>query len=180
MTHSVLHIDSSARYIDSISRRLSAGIATSLQADTVVRRDLSEGLPFLNETWVSATFTPKDDRSEAQAEALKTSDILVQELQNADTIVIGLPLYNFGVPASLKAWIDLIARAGVTFQYTDTGPKGLLSGKKAIITIASGGVDIGSPMDFASPYLRQVLGFLGISDVTILSSSQAEDFAKAA
>ncbi|MGH1463779.1 MAG: FMN-dependent NADH-azoreductase [Cognatishimia sp.] len=180
MTHSILHIDSSARYDESISRRRSANIVASLNAKSVVQRDLAEGLPFLNETWVGATFTPKENRSQEQSDVLKTSDALVKELQDADTIVIGLPIYNFGVPASLKAWVDLVARAGVTFQYTETGPQGLLTGKKAIITIASGGVEIGSAMDFASPYLRQALGFLGISDVTILSSNEAESFATAA
>ena len=108
------------------------------------------------------------------------NDSLVAELQAADTIVIGVAMYNFSIPASLKAWIDQIARAGVTFAYSETGPKGLLEGKKAIITIASGGTEIGSGMDFASDYLRFVLGFVGITDVTILNKDGAEVTAKAA
>jgi FMN-dependent NADH-azoreductase len=91
-------------------------------------------------------------------------------LRAADTIVIGLPIYNFGIPASLKAWVDLIARAGETFAYSETGPKGLLENKRVIVTVASGGVPVGSPMDHATTYLTQVLGFIGITDVTYVSA----------
>ncbi len=94
------------------------------------------------------------------------------EVQAADTIVIGLPIYNFGVPAALKAWIDLIARAGVTFQYSAEGPKGLLTGKHAIVAVASGGTEIGSDIDFASGYIRHVLGFVGITDVTFIRADR--------
>jgi FMN-dependent NADH-azoreductase len=118
---------------------------------------------------VTGTFTPADARSDAQNEALSFSDTLVAEVIAADTIVIGTPIYNFGAPAVLKAWIDQIARAGVTFQYTENGPEGLLEGKKVIIAVASGGTQIGSDYDFASPYLKFALGFLGITDVTVLS-----------
>ncbi len=86
-------------------------------------------------------------------------------MQAADTLVIGLPIYNFGVPAALKAWVDQVARAGVTFRYTETGPKGLLTGKRAIIAVASGGTEAGSDVDFATGYIRHVLGFIGITDV---------------
>lgn len=167
MTHTVLHIDASARFASSASRTASAQIVTGLNADTVVRRDLAQGLPFLDEAFTIATFTPTDDRTDAQNAALAISDTLVAELQAADTIVIGAPIYNFSIPAVLKAWIDQIARVGVTFAYTETGPKGLLKGKKVIITLASGGTPIGSEIDFASPYLRFALGFVGITDVTI-------------
>ncbi|MEC8197518.1 MAG: NAD(P)H-dependent oxidoreductase, partial [Pseudomonadota bacterium] len=146
-----------------------------------LRRDLSETtLPFLDEGFAQATFTPPEARTEAQKEALAISDTLVAELQAADTLVIGVAMYNFSIPASLKAWIDQIARAGVTFAYTETGPKGLLEGKKALITIASGGTEIGSDIDFASNYLRFVLGFVGITDVTILNKDGVEVTAKAA
>lgn len=180
MSNNILHINASARSETSVSRKNSAHIVQSLGGDAVVTRDLGNDIPFLNEDWVTATFMPAEARSETQSAALTFSDTLVQELQDADTIVIGLPLYNFGIPANLKAWIDQVARAGVTFTYTDTGPKGLLEGKKVIITIASGGVPIGSEMDFASSYLKVALGFLGISDVTILDNDQAEAYGQAA
>ena len=92
------------------------------------------------------------------------------ELQAADTIVIGTPIYNFTSPASLKAWMDLVARPRVTFHYTENGPEGLLSGKKAIIAVASGGVPIGSDMDFLTPHLRHFLGFIGITDVEFVTA----------
>ncbi len=181
MTHTVLHIDTSARFTDSASRAASAALVAEQNASHVIRRDLSETtLPFLDEGFAQATFTPPEARTEAQKEALAISDTLVSELQAADTLVIGVAMYNFSIPASLKAWIDQIARAGVTFAYTETGPKGLLEGKKAVITIASGGTEIGSDIDFASNYLRFVLGFVGITDVTILNKDGAEVTAKAA
>ena len=90
----------------------------------------------------------------------------------ADTIVIGTPIYNFSVPSTLKAWIDLVARVGVTFNYTETGPVGLLEGKRAIIAVASGGTQAGSDIDFATTYLRHVLGFIGITDVELVAADQ--------
>lgn len=167
MTHTVLHIDASARFADSASRKASAQIVAAQNADKIIRRDLAQGLPFLDETFTIATFTPAEDRTEAQNQALTISDGLVAELMAADTIVIGAPIYNFSIPAVLKAWIDQIARVGMTFAYTETGPKGLLEGKKVIITLASGGTPLGSEIDFASPYLRFALGFVGITDVAV-------------
>ena len=141
-------------------------------------REPETPLPQIDETWVAANFTPAADRSEAQNARLAQSDALVAELQAADTIVIGLPVYNFGVPAALKAWIDLIARAGVTFRYTAEGPEGLLTGKKVIVAFASGGVQLGSDYDFASTYLRHVLGFVGLTDVSIITEqADAAQFA---
>lgn len=168
MTH-VLHIDSSANLTCSVSRAASAAIVRDLKADTVTRRDLAtEGLPFITEKWADARLIPTAKRTAEEKTQLAHSDALVAELQAADILVIGVPLYNFGLPASLKAWIDLVARPQLTFRYTETGPEGLLTGKKAIVTFASGGVPMGSPQDFATPHLRQVLNFLGIDDVTIL------------
>ncbi|MGR3634942.1 MAG: FMN-dependent NADH-azoreductase [Shimia sp.] len=180
MTHTVLHIDASARFADSVSRVKSADLVTELSAATVIRRDLADGLPFLDETFTTATFTPEADRTDVQKASLEISDTLVAELQAADTIVIGTALYNFAIPAVLKAWVDQIARAGVTFAYTENGPKGLLEDKKAIISIATGGTQLGSDFDFASDYLRFVLGFVGITDVTILDKEGAVVDAKAA
>ncbi|WP_372884692.1 FMN-dependent NADH-azoreductase [Shimia sp.] len=168
MSRTVLHINASARHEGSLSRLKSAELVAAENADIVITRDLAEGLPFLDPTWVTSTFIAPEERDAAQARALAFSDSLIAEIQSADTIVIGTPMYNFSIPAVLKAWIDQIARVGVTFAYTENGPKGLLTGKKAIISIATGGVPLGSDFDFASTYLRFALGFIGITDVTIL------------
>ncbi len=171
----ILEINSSGRKNGSVSRqlvnRVSARFQASDPATTIVNRDVAEGLPVVSEAWIGANFTPKDERTVEQAELLALSDTLVAELRGADTIVIGLPIYNFGVPAALKSWIDLVARAGETFQYGENGPEGLLRDKRAIVTVASGGVPVGSPMDHATSYLTQVLGFIGIADVTYVSAT---------
>lgn len=172
MTRTVLHIDSSARIEGSVTRDLSARIVSRLGADQVIRRDLAAPLPLLDGAWVGANFTPADQRSDEQKQLLALSDSLVEELKQADTIVIGAPVYNFSVPSTLKAWIDLVARAGLTFQYHETGPVGLLEGKRAIIAMASGGTPAGSDVDFATTYLRHVLGFIGITDVEIVAADQ--------
>jgi FMN-dependent NADH-azoreductase len=170
MTQTVLEIQSSARFDGSVTRKLTAEYLAKADAGTVITRELTQGVELLNPEWVGATFTPVDDRTDAQKAALKGSDVLVAELMAADTILIGAPIYNFSVPAALKAWIDQICRVGVTFQYTENGPVGLLNGKRAVIVMASGGVPVGSDMDFASNYLRFVLGFIGITDVTIIAA----------
>jgi len=170
MTQTILHIDASARTEGSISRDLTAKIVARLNADTVIRRDLASALPQITEGWINANFTPVDDRDADQRDLLSLSDQLVDEMIAADTLVIGAPIYNFAVPASLKAWIDLIARVGRTFAYTETGPKGLLEGKRAIIAVASGGTQMGSDVDFATGYLRHVMGFTGITDVQFVAA----------
>ncbi|WP_299599770.1 NAD(P)H-dependent oxidoreductase [uncultured Tateyamaria sp.] len=167
----ILHIDSSARTQGSVTRDLTADIVAKLGGD-VIRRDLTEALPHINETWVNANFTPSDDRDATQRDTLALSDSLVEELKAADTIVIGAPVYNFGVPAALKAWIDLVARAGLTFKYSETGPVGLLEGKRAIIAVATGGTPVGSDIDFATGYLKHVLGFIGIHDVEVIAADR--------
>ncbi len=166
----ILHIDASANLETSTSRAASAKLVADLAGD-VTHRDLTRDvLPQIDGAWADARLTDPATRSAADAERLALSDILVAELQNADTIVIGTPIYNFAAPASLKAWMDLVARPRLTFQYTDTGPEGLLKGKKAIVAVASGGVPIGSDMDFLSPHLRFFLGFIGITDVEIVAA----------
>ena len=175
MTTNILRIDASARKTGSISRELNDRIIARYQkagAANVATRDLTDALPHLNENWLGANFTPASDRTDAQRETLALSDTLIEEINAADVLVIGLPIYNFGVPAALKAWVDLVARAGVTFQYSETGPKGLLTGKRAIVTVASGGTEMGSDIDFASGYLRHVLGFIGITDVIFVAADQ--------
>ena len=165
----ILHIDSSARTQNSVTRDLTGRIVAKLGGD-VIRRDLAQGEPLLNQNWVEANATDLANRTDAQREALAISDTLVAELQDADTIVIGVPVYNFGIPAALKLWVDQIARARVTFHYTSDGPRGLLTGKRAIIAVASGGVPVDSPVDFATPYMRQIMNFIGISDITIVAA----------
>jgi FMN-dependent NADH-azoreductase len=171
MTQTLLHIDASARTQGSVTRELSARIVKQL-GGTVLRRDLTDALPQIDEMWINANFTPADARTDAQRATLALSDALVEELKAADTLVIGAPVYNFSVPAALKAWIDLIARAGLTFQYTENGPKGLLKGKRAIIAVASGGTEVGSEIDFATGYLRHIMGFVGITDVQIIAADR--------
>ncbi|WP_289303271.1 FMN-dependent NADH-azoreductase, partial [Methylophaga sp. UBA3996] len=123
-----------------------------------------------NEDWIHANFTDPEQRTEQNKQALKTSDQLVEELQAAEILVIASPIYNFSVPAVLKAWIDQVARARVTFRYTENGPEGLLKAKKAYLVMASGGVPLGSEVDYASTYLNQVMNFLGIHDVTVVDA----------
>lgn len=172
MTTAILRIDTSARRQGSVSRDLTNRIVARFPVATVATRDLADGLPLIDETWVGANFTPSEQRSAEQRDALALSDSLITELQAADTLVIGLPIYNFGVPATLKAWVDQVAPAGVTFRYTDTGPQGLLTGKRAIVAVASGGTEAGSEIDFATGYLRHVLGFIGITEVDFVNADR--------
>ena len=175
MTTKLLRIDASARRTGSVTRDLNDQVIAKLETTgpvAVTRRDLADALPHVTEDWVAANFTAKEARSEEQNAILDLSDALVGELREADVILIGLPIYNFGVPAALKSWIDLIARAGETFRYTADGPVGLLEGKRAVITVASGGTERGSDIDFATDYLTHVLGFVGITDVTFVSADR--------
>ncbi|WP_339688978.1 NAD(P)H-dependent oxidoreductase [uncultured Parasphingorhabdus sp.] len=168
----ILRIDASARKAASSSRALTDALIERLAPANIVARDLAVALPFVTENWVAANFTDEAERSDAQKAELALSDTLVEELIAADILVIGTPIYNFGIPAALKAWIDMVARARMTFHYTANGPEGLLTGKKAYILVASGGTEIGSEIDFATGYLRHVLGFIGITDVTFIAADQ--------
>ncbi len=172
MTNTILHIDASARRSGSTTRDLSDRVVQHLRPTRIIRRDLANPLPLLTEDWIAANFTPADHRDPAQSDLLALSDKLVAELQKADAIVIGLPIYNFSVPAAFKAWIDLVARVGLTFSYSEEGPKGLLEGKRAILAVASGGTAVGSEIDFATTYARHVLGFIGIHDVDVIAADQ--------
>ena len=172
MTHSILRIDASARRDGSVSRDLSDRIIARFAEADVTARDLAEGLPLIDEDWVGANFTPAEQRTDEQKAKLALSDTLIEEIKAADTLIIGLPIYNFGVPAALKAWVDLVARAGVTFQYTEQGPKGLLEGKRAVVAVASGGTEAGSAIDFATGYIRHVLDFIGIHDVEFVTADR--------
>ncbi|KGM06199.1 FMN-dependent NADH-azoreductase [Methylophaga thiooxydans] len=183
MNNTILHINSSGRFSGSVTRDISTQLVTQLQQQrgtTPVQRDLAEGIPFIDENWITANFTDPEQRTEAQQTVLGFSDELIEELQQASHIVIAAPIYNFSVPAVLKAWIDQVARARVTFRYTENGPEGLLKGKKAYLVIASGGVPLGSEVDFVSPYLRQVMSFLGIDDVTVINANELGEAANEA
>lgn len=169
MTH-ILHINASANLTDSVSRAASNQIVAGL-GGSVTHRDLTtDVLPQIDGAWAAARLTDPATRSAEDTAHLALSDVLVAELEAADTIVIGTPIYNFTSPASLKAWMDLVARPRVTFRYTENGPEGLLKGKKAIVAVASGGVPIGSEMDFLTPHLRAFLGFIGITDVEFVAA----------
>ncbi|WP_374764921.1 FMN-dependent NADH-azoreductase [Yunchengibacter salinarum] len=176
----VLHLDSSARASGSTTRALTGRYVKRLQAtardsgapvpDIIVRDLAATPIPQITEDWVAANFTPAAERDAAQNAALALSDGLIEEMQRADTLLIGLPVYNFALPAALKAWIDQVARVGVTFRYTENGPEGLLTGKRAIVAMASGGTRLDSEIDFATGYLRHILGFMGITDVTFIAA----------
>ena len=179
----ILEISSSGRQNGSATRQLSADLIAALEDHhglvDITRRNVGAGVPFVNEAWIEANFTPDENRTAKHLETLAYSDELVDELKNTDVLVIGVPVYNFTIAATLKAWIDMIARARLTFKYTANGPVGLLEGKKAYLVVATGGVPVGSPIDFATPYLRHALAFVGISDVEIIvaegMNSNAED-----
>lgn len=172
----VLRIDSSGRVQNSVTRELGDALIEQLRSQgheiDVSMRDVAQGMPFVNEAWINANFTDPAQRSDEQREILAFSDALVQEVMAADVLVIGAPIYNFGIPAALKAWIDMIARARLTFRYGENGPVGLLTGKQAYVIVASGGTPVGSDIDFATGYLRHALAFVGITDVKIIAAER--------
>ncbi|MEM6439429.1 MAG: NAD(P)H-dependent oxidoreductase [Pseudomonadota bacterium] len=181
----ILLIQSSARREGSTTRGLASRLADRLaeaEGASVVVRDLADGVAHVDADWIAANFSAEEERSEAQRATLAGSDAMVEELRAASHVVVAAPIYNFGVPAALKAWVDQIARARVTFRYGPEGPEGLLRGKRAYIVAASGGTEVGGPMDFATGWLRHVLGFLGIADVTLIAADRqmARDDAVAA
>jgi len=172
----ILQIHSSARAEGSHSTRLVRQIVERLQASlpdpaqaAITVRDLGRTPhPELNEATLQALFTPPEQRTPAQAARVALDDALITELQAADVVVLGVPMYNFGVPAPLKNWIDAISRAKVTFQYTANGPEGLLKGKKVVIALTRGGQYRNTPADTQVPYLKTVLSFLGMSDIQLV------------
>ena len=153
-----------------LGRQFVEAFRRSNPATTLVVRDVAaaEPVPHLDGERFGAFITKAEERSAAQHTVVAYSDTLINELQQADVIVLGLPMYNFGVPSQLKAYFDHIARAGVTFKYTDKGPVGLLTGKKAYVFAARGGVYAGTPLDTQTGYVRDFLRFIGISDVNFV------------
>lgn len=172
----ILRLDASANPAESDSHKLGDHLIGQLkQASATVltrNRNLNQDLSFIDSNWIAANFTTKEERSDAQSARLAFSDQLIAELNWADHIVLTTPMYNFGVPATLKAWIDLVCRAGITFRYGANGPEGLLQGKRVDIVITTGGAPLGSPVDFVSGYLRQVFAFIGIDDVNIIGADK--------
>ena len=166
----ILRIDSSPRGADSVSRRIADRAVARLGGEVTARDLAAAPPPLLTAEMVESYFTPPAERTDAQRAAIAPSDAVVAELMAADVIVVSAPIWNFGVPASLKAWADLAARVGVTFRYGPDGPVGLLEGKRAVIAVASGGTVAGSDADWATPWLRHFLGFLGIADVTVIAA----------
>lgn len=170
----VLQINSSARRVQdgqgSFSTRLASELVQALQqqnpAAKLSVRDLGQNPhPAMDEAALGALFTPADKRSAEQSARVAQNDALIDELQAQDVIVIATPMINFAVPTQLKNWIDAVARAGTTFTYTANGPEGLVKGKKVYVVVATGGKHVGQPTDGITPYLRTVLGFLGMTDV---------------
>lgn len=169
----ILQINSAARSQGAQSTLLADELTAKLQqsnpgAKVVVRDLLADALPQLDESVLGAFFTPADQRSAEQNAIVAKSDALIAELRAADIVVIGAPLYNFGVSSQLKSYFDWIARAGVTFRYTENGPVGLIEGKKVYVVSARGGKYAGTPNDSQTPFLRSFLGFLGMTDVTFI------------
>jgi len=171
MTLNVLRIESSIKPQGAVSTKLMDEIIEKLGDTTVTTRNVST-TPAIDANWLGAVFAPSDARDDAQQEIAAYSDSLINEIQANDVLVIGVPVYNFNIPARLKNWIDQIARAGVTFQYTETGPQGLIQGKRAILAFSSDGTAAGSDIDFAERYMRHILGFIGITDVTSVTAQQ--------
>jgi len=186
--NTILHLNSSIFGEGGQSSRLAEQFVARFPAARVVRRDLSKTpLPHLDAERFGAFLSKSGSRTPAQQQVLDESDALIAELREAGTIVIGLPMYNFGIPSQLKAYFDHVARAGVTFRYTDKGAVGLLTGKKAYVFAARGGLYQGTPRDTQTAYVRDFLAFLGIADVefvyaeglAISEASKAESLANA-
>ncbi|ENH7394279.1 FMN-dependent NADH-azoreductase [Vibrio vulnificus] len=149
------------------------------QQDVVVRDLAQQPLPVLD-FQVATALRASGDLSEAQQAIVDLSDQLIAEIKHADTLIIAAPMYNFTVPTQLKNWVDLIARAGVTFTYTEQGPKGLIEGKKAVVVTTRGGIHKDAASDIITPYLKTVLGFVGITEVEFVYAealNMGEDFA---
>lgn len=170
----ILHVTASIRSDESVSRKLGNRLVERLRDRTganVTLRDLANNdLPLIDTDRFAANLTPVAERGEQARQLAAIGDDLIAELHAADTLVLSLPVYNFTMPSTLKAWADLVARAGTTFRYTESGPEGLVTGKKAYALIASGGTPIGSEIDFLTPWLRHFLKFIGITDLEIIAA----------
>lgn len=170
----VLKINSSARINNSLSRQLVNVIVEKLKGasdDMVIIERVLQDVPFVTEPMTEAMFMDEKQRNDEQAKAVRISDLLVEELKSVDIVVVGVPIYNFNIPASLKAYIDQVTRSGLTFQFTKDGPVGLIREVKAYIVFTSEGTRLNSAEDFASGYMKFILGFIGIKDVTFVNAT---------
>src|SRR5687768_12960238 len=166
----LLRIDSSLFGANGASHGLTDAFVRTFRGEhpgaRVIERDLAaDPLPHLDAATFTAFRTPAGERTVEQQSLVRTSDALIAELAAADVIVLGLPMYNFGVPSTVKAWFDHVARAGVTFRYTAEGPVGLLTGKQVYVFATRGGAYAGTPSDTETPYVRDFLAFIGLTDV---------------
>lgn len=172
----ILHIDSAVTGEESVSCKLTADVVVRLRAAnpdaTLTYRDLNEGVPAIDNAWYKAVRKAPENPTEEQQKLISISDAYLKEVQDADVLVIGSPIYNFALTAQLKNWIDQITRVGITFRYTEAGPEGLLKGKRAVIAYSSAGTPLGSEIDFASGYLRHILAFNGITDINFVAADR--------
>ena len=167
----ILHLSSSARTEGSVSRLLTKRLIDRFPSDSVViERDLADGVPQLTDAHIGAVYTPPEQRTTEQQQLLSVGDEFIAELRNADVVVIGTPIYNFGPPAELKAWFDHVARSGETFEANEGGFTGLLEDRPTYVAFASGGVPVGSPVDFLTPWIRAALGLVGISSIEVVAA----------
>ena len=169
----ILQINASSRREGANSTRVANGIVEALrtrhpEARLTIRDLAAHPHPLLDEAALGALFTPAEQRTQEQAARVALDDALIAEVQAHDVIVLGVPMYNFGNSVQLKTWIDAIARAGVTFRYTESGPEGLIKGKTVYVALARGGIYRDTPNDAQVPYLKNVLGFLGMTDVRFI------------
>ena len=170
----ILVVQSSARQEGSLSREYANNLVARLQAkypgSWVVTRDLgAEAVPHLDATLLGGWMKPAEEQTDAEKAASARSDQLIDELLAADVVVIASSMYNFGMTSTRKAWFDHVLRAGRTFKYTEAGPVGLTPDRKVYVVTARGGRYVGSPLDFQAPHVRQLLGFIGITDVEFVN-----------
>lgn len=173
----LLHISSSLFGSDGKSSQLSRHFIQQWQAHypqaRISERDLAaQPVPHLDSARLHAHLTAPEQRTPEQQALARLADELIEELQSHEVLLLSVPLYNFGIPSTLKAWIDHVARAGATFRYTATGPEGLLKNKKAYVMTARGGAYLGTAADTQTPYLQTLLGFLGIEEVTFIHAER--------
>ena len=177
MSKTALVITASVQQESSVTRQRVKELLQQLvhngQVDKVIERDLSNNeLELIAAAHVGAYYTPPAQRSDAQKRILAQSDVLLAELKQADILILGSPMYNFTVPASLKAWIDLVCRVGESFRYTEHGPEGLLKLATAYLVVATGGTTVNSQIDFLVPYLTQIAKFIGAKEVKVIAADK--------
>ena len=171
----ILRVDSSMRKGESVCRQLADELISVLgglsQDVEVINRDLAYGVGLVNDAWIESDRTAEERRTQDQRVILAQSDALVSELQAADDIVIAVPVYNFSVPAAFKAWIDLVCRTNTTFTYENGNPQGLLMNKRAFVVITSGGTLGDREIHYSSGYVKHILSFIGIKDVSFIDAT---------